>query len=357
MDKTKFSNLFSTIKQFVFQHGEYLKNVTIKDITAAKNLKKFFSLKKIKHFGKNIGKKVSSYWKKYLSFICCFGIFYYGVGGILVEDMNTSDTYLLPKEKSTQLESVNALAFLIHREIDEKMWTPNLPVIFPAYALDNMPNFQKGVILSVKDMTGALKKFAHFSKQQQEHIKKAEEFLRYPSHIWLMSKKGSFSLAPSANAQYRKARNELLQVNLQNAQLTVSDLDIYLKQLVRALYLRIQKNDSQIIEHSSSFFDTKADDLFYLTKGYAFGAWQTTTAVGFDCKQIIVQNDVYTEWTYLISFLKKTAEYKPWFVRNGKLDSIFAANHLAVQNYYLARALTAILQIQNKIQDNNAYKN
>lgn len=359
MDKTKFSNLFSTIRQIISKYREDLKKiVSLKKLKDFLNKnKKSFNLKRIKHFFKNIGKKISSYWKRVLSFICCFGIFYYGIGGILVEDTNTSDTYFLAKEQNSQLESVNTMAFLINREIDKKMWTPNLPVVFPAYILDNMPNFQVGIITSVKDMSGVIKKFAHQTKGQQENIKKAEELLRYPSHIWLMSKKGSFSLAPSANAQYRKARSELLHFNNQNIQLTVSDFNMYLKQLARALRTQIQKNDSQIIEHSSSFLDTKADDLFYKTRGYAFGAWQIAAAMGFDCKQIIIQNDVYTEWTYLLSFLKKTAEFKPCFIRNGQLDSIFAANHLAVQNYYLERALTAILQIQNKLQDNHAYKN
>ncbi len=282
---------------------------------------------------------------------------YYVVGALLIENVNVSNVYQLPKENRHKSEIAATMAFLIDREIDTKMWTPNLPPVFPAYILDNMPNFQIGIITAVRDHAYVLKNFANKTPEQLKNTKKAEEFLRYSPYVWLMSKKGSFGLAPSANAQYRKARSELLKYNKADFTVYEHDFDVYLRRLTKVLRLLIQKNDSQIIEHSAEFLDTKADDVFYRTRGYAFATWQIAVAAGFDYKTLLVQNNVYNEWTYLLSSLQKAAEFKPLLVRNSKVDSIFGANHLLAQSYYLERALVAATEIQKKIQENHADKN
>lgn len=310
---------------------------------------KTFKLKKVWCGVKKISKKISSSRKVFLRSVCGFLLVYYGLGSLFVENMNVTHTYPLPKVSRQKSETIGTLAFLINREIDKKMWTPNLPAAFPAYVLDNMPNFQIGIMTAVRDGAGTMRNFVNKTPEQQKHIKKAEELLRYSPYIWLTAKKGKVGLAPSANAQYRKARIELLKYNDEDFILYQADFETYLTRLSGALRRLIQKNDSRIIEHSSSLLDTKADDVFYMTRGYAFASWQIALAMGFDFKKLIVQYDVYNEWTYLLSSLQKAAEFKPLYVRNGKLGGIFGANHLLVQNYYLERALVAATQIKDKI--------
>lgn len=310
---------------------------------------KTFKLKKVWRGVKKISKKISSSRKVFLRSVCGFLLVYYGLGSLFVENMNVTHTYPLPKVSRNKSEVIGTLAFLINREIDKKMWTPNLPAAFPAYVLDNMPNFQIGIITAVRDGAGTIKNFVNKTPEQHKHIKKAEELLRYSPYVWIMVKKGKFGLAPSANAQYRKARMELLKYNDADFITYQADFETYLTRLSGALRRLIQKNDNQIIEHSTALLDTKADDVFYRTRGYAFASWQIALAMGFDFKKLIVQYDVYNEWTYLLSSLQKAAEFKPLYVRNGKLGGIFGANHLLVQNYYLERALVAATQIKDKI--------
>lgn len=362
IDKTRF---FELVKIFQAQMKNFAANfaLTIKNINFRErfgvlwiNLK---SLKprKFRRLYKKLRKKIASSWKTLSGAIVCFLFLYYVVGACLIENVNVSNVYQLPKTNRHKSEIAASMAFLIDREIDAKMWTPNLPPVFPAYILDNMPNFQIGIITAVRDHAYVLKNFADKTPEQMKNTKKAEEFLRYSPYVWLMSKKGSFGLAPSANAQYRKARSELLKYNKTDFTVYEADFDVYLRRLARVLRLLIQKNDSHIIEHSQEFLDTKADDLFYRTRGYAFATWQIAAAAGFDYKTLLVQNNVYTEWTYLLSSLQKAAELKPLMVRNGKIDSVFGTNHLLAQNYYLERALVAVTEIQKKIQEKNADKN
>lgn len=362
IDKARFFELvkiFQTrMKNFAAKFAVFVRNLNFRERFGVLwiNLK---SLKprKFRRFCKKLRKKIASSWKTLSGAIVCFLFLYYVVGALLVENVNVTDVYQLPKTSRHKSEIAASMAFLIDREIDAKMWTPNLPPVFPAYILDNMPNFQIGIITAVRDHAYVLKNFANKTPEQMKNTKKAEEFLRYSPYVWLMSKKGSFGLAPSANAQYRKARSELLKYNEADFTVYEADFEVYLRRLSKVLRLLVQKNDSHIIEHSPEFFDTKADELFYRTRGYAFAAWQIAAAAGFDYKTLLVRNNVYTEWTYLLSSLQKAAELKPLMVRNGKIDGVFGANHLLAQNYYLERALVAVTEIQKKIQEKHADKN
>lgn len=322
--------------------------------------KKFNSLKKLK-LNKIIlrgYRKITSSWRLFCSCFIGFLFIYYILGGLIVDDTSVTFVYPQAKEKNQKSEMVNAMAFLINREVDHKMWTPNLPFIFPAYILDNTPNFQIGVISAVRDTTGLLKNFSGHNAAQKENLKKAYEYLQYSPYIWLLSQKSSFSIAPSANTQYRKARNELLKYNKEGV-FPISSLEFekYLGRLSHSLQLLSNQNDNQITEHSDDWFDNKADDIFYRAKGFAFGYWQIAEAAGIDYKAVILQYNVYTEWTHLLASLQKTAEFRPTIVRNANPESSFSPNHLAIQNYYLKRAQAAALQILAQIRRENARQN
>ena len=263
-------NAWEQIKNILKQTWNYLRHENYRERFQILWINiKTFKLKKVWRGVKKISKKISSSRKVFLRSVCGFLLVYYGLGSLFVENMNVTHTYPLPKVSRNKSEVIGTLAFLINREIDKKMWTPNLPAAFPAYVLDNMPNFQIGIMTAVRDGAGTMRNFVNKTPEQQKHIKKAEELLRYSPYVWLTAKKGKVGLAPSANAQYRKARIELLKYNDENFILYQADFETYLTRLSSALRRLIQKNDSRIIEHSSALLDTKADDVFYMTRGYA----------------------------------------------------------------------------------------
>jgi hypothetical protein len=312
-----------------------------------------FRLRKtaVYRYGKKIGKTLSDSWKAILLTVPSFLLFYYFIGSNVVENMDVTTEYKLPAEKTVKSELLNSMAFLIQREIDEKMWTPNLPIFFPAYVLDNMPNFQIGVMSAVRDNAAVVRNFRYNSEKQQKEAKKAYAYLRYAPNVWLLSRAKGMSIAPSSNVQYRKARKELLHFNGDSEFLpTDDDLTALLRKISGNLQKITRKSEDYQQEHCSDLFDTKADDLFYYNRGYAFAQWQMLKAAGTDFKKIILDKDAYTEWTFLLSSLKKTAEFKPLTVRNACSDSSFAPNHLLVQNYYLLRALTAAQQVELFLQ-------
>lgn len=89
----------------------------------------------------------------------------------------------------SQSATVEMMSFLIKREVSDKMWTPNLPFIFPSYVLDNMPNFQLGLMSAVSNVSSsfAAKVDQTIAPEKELPLKTAAELLKYPGTIWMFS--------------------------------------------------------------------------------------------------------------------------------------------------------------------------
>lgn len=307
---------------------------------------------------RKISRKISSSWKVFLTVIPLFLFFYYVIGSRLSEDIDIATEYKISAEKMPLAETPNSMAFLIKREIDDKMWTPNLPMIFPAYVLDNMPNFQTGIIGAIRDTATIMRQMSYLTDQQKKDIKEATKLLNYAPNIWMMTRKDALKLAPSSNSQYRQAAKKLQDFRRDGVfSPTSGDLEKILTGIGIKLKRLSQKNEDYLQEHAAEWIDTQADDLFYYNKGYAFALWQTFRALGADYKDLILAADAYPEWTYFIASLKRAAGLSPYVIRNGRLDGQLAPNHLMIQNYYIMRALASAETIINQLlREQNAHQ-
>lgn len=295
---------------------------------------------------------VSDAWKTILFCGLIFLAVYYLLGSKISEKIDLAHIYIAPKEVTQISQTADCAAFLIRREVDDKMWTANLPFIFPASILDNMPNFQIGIISAARDVNAALKQMQNISETQREDLQKAHKLLNYSPYVWLQTKQDGFGLAPSANTQYRKAAKSLNKFNLrQKFTPTAADFPKILAVLSRKLKKTIARSEAYWREHAGDWFDFKADDVFYYNRGYAFALWQMGKALGSDYKEAILASNAYEDWTYLLSSLQQAAELSPLIVRNGNPQSLTAPNHLLAQTYFLVRALSALEKICNLTED------
>lgn len=307
---------------------------------------------------RKVGRWVSDFWKIMLVAVSLFLIFYYSIGGQFAENIDVKTGYQLQKESSSVFETAQSMSFLIKREVDEKMWTPNLPVIFPAYVLDNMPNFQIGILSAVKDIASAMRKFENNTEAQNKNIRKAYELLSYSPKVWLMSRQGTFKLAPSSNSQYRKAAKELYKFNHDGTFVPLAtDLDKLLRGMGASLMKIVRLNEEYQQEKSGDWLDTKADDLFYYAKGYAFATWQMSRVISVDFRTVIIEKDLYEEWTYLVSALQKAAEFEPLVVRNGSGSALFTPNHLIMQSHYLLKAAIVAENMRRLLKEGHDNQN
>ena len=343
------------LSNFLQQKGRYLQTVyRRKKPKVIRVCKKTFNfcrrtLNKLRKPLKNI----VEHWKFLTVFLPTFFLGYYLIGSMISENIDVKSEYKSATASAKNFETPTVMTFLLKRELDDKMWTPNVPFIFPAYVLDNMPNFQIGIVNAVKDTASSLRRIKQSTPKQKENIKAAYKYLNYSPQIWIMSRKGNFNLAPSSNTQYRKAAAEL-QRFAQNGDFypQTTDLKTILQKLNKSLQKITMRSEAYQRENSAAWLDTGADDIFYYNRGYAFAMWQISKTLGADYKENILADNLYTEWTYLVNSLKKAAEFAPTVVLNGAPDSLWKPNHLMMQGYYLQRAIIAAENVYEGLDKN-----
>jgi hypothetical protein len=275
-------------------------------------------------------------WKS-IALIAPLVIFaYYVIGGSVSNKIDKSTDFEITQSGNAHgLALVDASAALIYREVDDHIWTPNLPIIFPGYVLDNMPAFQTGIIRAERVLAHKLKKYF-----DSRDLEQAVDLLDYPTNVWLLSKTKNLALAPSSGAQYRKARQQLLRFN---ADLDKTHVDPrLLPDLLETFAHKFGKIEDTVARHvqeeSSAWIDLKADDVFYNVQGRLYAYYVFLKALAVDFESAIVDADQYHQWTSMMKNLEDALALEPSIVRNGAPDSSFAPNHLLVLDDYVAKA-------------------
>lgn len=302
---------------------------------------------------------VGSWWHIILLAFAALIFLYYPLGGLIVSNIDTNTSYEIKEPETKQSATIDMMAFIINREVNEKMWTPNLPFFFPSYFLDNMPAFQLGIFDTLAKFSAGFADRAGklvVDKNSPRHLQEAAVLLKYPGTVWMFSPSNRLLPAPSANTQYRKARKHLIKFN---AALTdgsevwyksPEDLAFLLKRAQSDLWKNaVRRLERQIRENSADLLDSQADDVFYYEQGKAYAYYLLFKALGHDYKNIIVKQDTYGTWTSMLKALENAAQINPAVVRNGKLDSFGAPNHLAALGFYVLKAQTQMSRIIDKL--------
>ena len=293
--------------------------------------------------------------------ICILGflLLYYPLGAFLSHKIDRNTEIEIKNDTSNQSQTIDMISYIINREVNEQLWTPSLPFFFPASILDNMPNFQLGIINGVSKFTTALEKRIDAKIQDKENnskLYKATTLLRYPGTIWMFDPHNKIKPVPSASNQYRKARRLLIKYNqsLTAGQNTFyknpNDLAYILQKSILNLAESTNQLSTSIRENSQSFIDLKADDVFYYNQGKTYAYLLLFKALGYDYKNEIVKYGQYQNWITMIKALEDASRINPIFVRNGALNSITAPNHLAYLNTYILKAQNTMHKIINKLQ-------
>ena len=299
-----------------------------------------------------------SLWRILFCILPILVCLYYLIGGIVINNIDTSASVYKPSTEGGKSATADISIYLIRREVQDKLWTPNLPFLFPSYFLDNMPNFQKGLMSAISKTVLAL---SHSNLLQNENstansLHLAAKLLKYPGDIWLFSPDNRLKPVPSSTTQYKKARKALKNFNLDFINgniaydISAKNLAGILEPLSKDLYTLAEKTENYIQENAKSFIDTKADDTFYFARGKLYAYELLFKALGLDFKQVLVQTETYAHWTSLIKDLEMAADLNPSFVRNGKLNSSVAPNHLATINYFNIKAYTELESIIHQLK-------
>lgn len=253
-------------------------------------------------------------------------------------------------------EAVRMTVELLRREVDINPWTPNDPFFFPTAALDNMPNYQQGIVYALSrfaiEMADQIGR-SRGSSQVDPNLDKASGLLKYAGDVWVWDP--SVSIAPTATseAQYRAGRRELEAYNDRLArgeavfESRTDNLLATLERFTADIGSTSAVIDEQVANHGGDFLDFRADDVFYQTKGRLYGYYILLRSLKDDYANIITERQLDAAWDNMLTSLRAAVMLDPLVITNGAPDSMIRPSHLVSQGFYLLRARTQMKEISN----------
>jgi len=246
----------------------------------------------------------------------------------------------------------------------------------PGYFLDNMPNWEYGVLVQIRDMARVLRNdfgMAQSTSTEDKDLSQAEPAFNNDSDKWLW---------PSSESKYQEGINylynyleRLMDADEQNAQFysradnLVDWLQVVEKRL-GSLSQRLSASvgqerinidlagdaqaqqatrspDSMVIK--TSWFEI--DDIFYEARGTAWALTQLLYAINEDFKPVLKKKNAQISLKQIIRELEAT-QVSIWspIILNGSGFGM-TANHSLVMASYISRANTAIIDLKRLLKD------
>lgn len=246
----------------------------------------------------------------------------------------------------------------------------------PGIWLDNIPNWEYGALVQIRDLAKAMRE--QFSRSQtqsreDEALKKAEPNLNYNHRSWLL---------PASEGQYRDSiryledylerlndgSNQSAQFfaradNL-NAWLTTvgSRLGSYSQRLAASVgearvntdlagdaAARQSTESDQLVYVATPWLEI--DDVFYEARGYCWGLAQTLKAIEFDFADVLEKKRAQASLEQIIRELEGT-QRQIWspMILNGSGYGVLA-NHSLVLSNYISRANAALIDLRDLLNN------
>lgn len=250
--------------------------------------------------------------------------------------------------------AVAIAAALIDREVNRHPWVANDPFFLPGACLDNMPNFQQGVIYALgrfSVLLGDQLGRARGSSQIDPDLDAAAGLLKYPGNVWIFNMKASLLPTASSQAQYRAARKALLGYNERLAHgkavfdPRADNLVAVLDSIAGDLGSQSASIEDYLAQGHFWLISWDADTVFYATKGRVYAYYLLLRELEKDYAQVIRERDLTNVWANMLRSLREAATLQPLVIVNGAPDSQFLPSHLASQGFYLLRARTNLREI------------
>jgi hypothetical protein len=286
-------------------------------------------------------------------------VLYYPVGMAIIHKIDDDPNFQAPATPEGASRAVAMAAALIDREVAQHGWPSNDPFFMPGWALDNMPNYQQGIISALarfaaemRDQIGRVRG----TSQADPDLEKAAGLLSYSPTVWVFDLNTSWLPTTSSEEQYLAAARLLRNFNdrLSRGQAIFErrsdNLQSTLDRIAADLGSSSAILDKQVEEHSGDWVDFQADDIFYATKGRLYAYGLLLRELQFDFAQVIQERDLKKAWDEMIDSFMTAAALDPLVVVNGRPDAFMRPSHLAAQGFFLLRARTQLREISNILQ-------
>ena len=285
-------------------------------------------------------------------------LLYYPLGMLITSHIDDDTAFEAPAELTAEggSRAVAMAIALINREVNENRWVANDPFFLPPAALDNMPNYQQGIIAALArfafELTDQIGRTRGTSRTDED-LQEAAGQLQYAGNVWVFDLSTSLAPTTTSEARYRKAAGSLQSYNRRLAdgkavfEKRGDNLLATLDRFALDMGASSANLDRHITEHAGDLIDTYADDVFYGIKGQNYAYFLIIRELGLDFAHILSERELTTAWAQMLQSLQSAAELSPIVVVNGAPDSQVLPSHLAAQGFYLLRARTKLREITN----------
>jgi len=301
------------------------------------------------------------YFKPGLIALAAVLILYYPVGMLLVHRIDDNPDFALTADDlpAGGSRTVAMMAALIDREVNQHRWVASDPFFMPGAALDNMPNFQEGIMAALGrvafELTDQLGRTRGSSRVDPD-LQSAAGFLQYPGNRWVVNFSVSQLVTATSASQYREARKALLAYNRRLAgnqadfERRSDNLQATLDRIAADLGSSSAIIDTHVTEYSHQWIDWHDDDVFYSVKGQVYAYYLMLRELGQDYASVIKERQLDATWAQMLLSLRHAATLRPWVVMDGLPDGAIFPNHLAVEGFYLLRARTQLREATSILQ-------
>ncbi len=263
---------------------------------------------------------------------------------------------VIPADAGKPIQIARTLENLLSREIEETMWRPNKPWFYPTAFADNKTNFQLGVL---QGMRRSLLEYTSRTIRARRDgavdpdLQAALNLLQYPPDVWLLDVTQGFGA--SSESQYRAALDALrafekkAQDDGQYAELRAD----HLLRFVDAINVDLMAHVLTLQDFALTkawVVDTRADDIFYQTKGAGFVYAALAQAVKHDFAEVLAQKHLGDLWGRFETNLNRLVMLSPLTVVTAADDSVLLPNHLLVQAFYASRCAEILTLIEASLR-------
>lgn len=290
-----------------------------------------------------------------LAAIVLLVLLYYVGGALWVHKIDDDTSFVPPNPIAGGSHAVDMAAALIEREVEINRWTPNDPFFLPGSMLDNMPNFQLGMVYALSRFGNALAEQLARSRGTSAvdpDVDRAAGLLRYPGDVWVFNPGTSLAPTATSESQYKAAFRALRAYNQRVADGTATferradNLIDTIERFNNDLGSASAIIDDHLRQHAGFPISFSADDIFYQTKGRLYVYYMLLKSLGQDFEQVLAERNLQTVWSQMLEGAREAAEQQPWVVLNGGPSSQFVPSHLAGQGFLLLRLRTQLREVQ-----------
>ncbi len=298
--------------------------------------------------------------KRSLFYLAAALVLYFGVIGSLMHRIDADLDFPPPNPVEGGSHAVNMAEALILRETVEHRWTANDPVFFPTGLLDNMPNYQRGMMRAISRFTMELENQIgrlRGSSAIDRDLERATGLLQFPTDVWMFDFDQSMLPVQPADTQYAAAARALRAYNMRLANGTAvfetrgDALALTVERMAGELGARAALVDDHL-RKGGFIIDFVSDDIFYFNKGMAYASYLLLRELGRDFDEVILRQGLIGVWHQALDSLRLASQQKPWIVLNSSGAESFLANHLHLQGFYLKRAILQLDEIARVIRAN-----